>query len=112
MTGLKEIRAFVIPLPGVEEGPPVRAARRIAAFKVAGKSFLGLEKGEAAITVSLSEEQAEEVMAEFPQACEEDSRRERFLGLRVNLSKVPRRKVFDLIETSRRYTAGTRFART
>ena len=32
-------------LPEVEEGPPVQAARRIAAFKVAGKSFLGVEKG-------------------------------------------------------------------
>ncbi len=42
-------------LPEVEEGPPVQAARRMAAFKVAGKSFLGVERGGATITVSLAE---------------------------------------------------------
>lgn len=112
MTGLKEIRAFVMALPGVEEGPPVRAARRIAAFKVAGKSFLGIEHGEATITVSLGEEQARALMASHPGAGEEIWRNgKKFLGLRVDLSKIPRSTIFEIIEASWRYTAGIRSAR-
>ena len=34
MIGLAEIRAIAKTLPEVQEGPPVRAARRIAGFKV------------------------------------------------------------------------------
>ena len=52
MIGLSELRAIAMTLPEVEEGPPVQAARRIAAFKVAGKSFVGVEKGGATMTVS------------------------------------------------------------
>lgn len=55
MIGLNEVRAIAMTLPEVEEGPPVQAARRMAAFKVAGKSFLGVERGGATITVSLAE---------------------------------------------------------
>jgi hypothetical protein len=42
---LDEIRRYALSLPGVKEGPPVPAARRIAAFKVDGTGFLGIEKG-------------------------------------------------------------------
>lgn len=41
---LARIRAIAMALPEVQEGPPVPVAHRIAAYKVAGKSFLGLEK--------------------------------------------------------------------
>jgi hypothetical protein len=34
--GLAEIRDIAMALPQVEEGPPIKAARRIAGFKVAG----------------------------------------------------------------------------
>jgi hypothetical protein len=109
LTGLKEIRAFVMTLPAVEEGPAVRAAHRIAAFKVAGKSFLGVEEGEAAITFSLGEEQARALVAEHPEAYEEIWRnRETFMGLRVELSKVPARRVRELIEKSWRHSAPKR----
>lgn len=109
MTGLKEIRAFVMTLPEVEEGPPVKAAHRIAGFKVAGKSFLGVEQGEATMTVSLSEEHARALAVEHPDAYEEIWRNhEKFMGLRVEISKVPRRRIFELIEASWRHTAPDR----
>lgn len=58
MIGLTEIRAIAMVLPQVEEGPPVRAAHRIAGFKVAGKSFVGVEVGGKSMTVSLPEKEA------------------------------------------------------
>jgi len=45
-------------LPQVEEEPPVRAVRRIAGFKVAGKSFVGVEVRDRSMTVSLPEKEA------------------------------------------------------
>jgi hypothetical protein len=96
-------------LPEVEEGSPVQAARRIAAFKVAGKSFLGVEKGGATITVSLAEEEAKAIAAERPDAYEEIWRNgEIFMGLRVHLSKVSSRGLRELIEKSWRHSAPIR----
>lgn len=109
MTTLKAIRKFVMTLPEVEEGPPVKAARRIAAFKVAGKSFLGIETGETTITVSLNEEQARAFTGEHPDACEEIWRNgTTFMGLRVNLSKVPASIVRELIQKSWLHSAPKR----
>ena len=39
VVGIAEVRAIAMGLPQVVEGGPVSAARRIAAFKVAGKRF-------------------------------------------------------------------------
>jgi len=76
-------------LPEVEEGQPVQAARRIAAFKVAGKSFLGVEKGCVTMTVSLAQKEAKAVAAEHPGAYEEIWRNGKiFMGLRVDLSRA------------------------
>jgi hypothetical protein len=63
MISLSELRAFAMTLPEVEEGPPVQAARRIAAFKVAGKSFVGVEKGGVTMTVSLPEKESKAIAA-------------------------------------------------
>src|SRR6478735_9442619 len=88
-------------LPEVAEGPPVPAARRIAAVKVAGKSFVGVEEGGAAMTVSLPESEARAFAAERPDAYEEIWRNGKmFLGLRVDLSKVSVHRVRELIESS------------
>lgn len=106
MIGLPEIRAIAMALPQVEEGPPVRAPRRIAAFKVAGKSFLGLELGGKSMTVSLPEKEAKVLAANNPKACQEIWRNGKtFMGLRVDLSAVPADQVRDLIEMSWRHTA-------
>jgi hypothetical protein len=109
LIGLSEIRAIAMILPEVEEGPPVRAARRIAAFKVAGKSFIGVENGGITMTVSLPEDEARSLAAEHPDAYEEIWRnRKIFMGLRVDLSKVPVARVRELIEKSWRHSAPTR----
>lgn len=109
MTTLKTIREFALSLPEVEEGPPVRAARRIASFKVAGKSFLGIETGEQTITISLDEKQAHTITAKHPNACEGIWRNgETFMGLRVHLSKLPTATVRELIQASWHHTAPKR----
>lgn len=109
MIGLDEIRSHAMSLPDVTEGPPVPAARRIAAFKVSGKSFVGLEKGGRSMTVSLGEDEARAVINEQPDAYEEIRRDGRgFLGLRVDLSKVSAARVRKLIERSWRHAAPKR----
>jgi hypothetical protein len=109
MIGLSELRAIAMALPEVEEGPPVQAARRIAGFKVAGKSFIGVEKGCVTMTVSLAEEEAKAVAAEHPDAYEEIWRNGQiFMGLRVDLSKVDARRVRELIKQSWRHSAPKR----
>jgi hypothetical protein len=109
MMGLSELRAFAMTLPEVEEGPPVRAANRVAAFKVAGKSFLGVEKGCVTMTVSLREKEAKAIAAEHPDAYEEIWRNGKiFMGLRVDLTRIPARRVRALIEKSWRHSAPRR----
>jgi hypothetical protein len=106
MVRLAEIRAIAMALPHVEEGPPVRAARRIASFKVAGKSFVGVETGERSMTASLSEQEARAFTKENPKAYEEIWRNGKtFMGLRVDLSAVSADRVRDLIEKSWRHSA-------
>jgi hypothetical protein len=106
MIGLAEIRAIAAALPQVEEGPPVKAARRIAGFKVAGKSFVGVEAGGRSITVSLSEKEARAIAAENPKAYEAIWRNGKtFMGLRVDLSAISADRVRDLIERSWRHSA-------
>lgn len=106
MIGLTEIRAIAMALPQVEEGPPVRAARRIAGFKVAGKSFIGLEVGGRSMTVSLSEKEARAIAAEAPKAYGEIWRKGKtFMGLRVDLSAISADRVRDLIKRSWRHSA-------
>lgn len=106
MIGLAEIRAIAMALPQVEEGPPVRAAHRIASFKVAGKSFVGVETGARSMTVSLAENEARALTAEHPKAYEEIWRNGKiFMGLRVDLSAIPDHRVRELIERSWRHSA-------
>lgn len=106
MIGLDEIRRYAMSLPAVEEGPPVPAARRIASFKVGGTGFLGVEKGERTITVSLGAAEAKKVVAKNPDAYEEIWRMGKtFAGLRVDLSKTSVEQVKSLIEMSWRHRA-------
>jgi hypothetical protein len=87
--GLRELRDIAMTLPEVEQGPPVKAAGRFVAFKVAGKSFVGVGKGGLAMTVSLGEKDAKTIAAEHPDAYEEIWRNGKiFMGLRVDLSRV------------------------
>ena len=111
MIGLTEIRAIAMALPNVEEGPRVPAAHRIAGFKVAGKSFVGVEVGGKSMTVSLPEKEAKAIVAENPKAYEEIWRNGKtFMGLRVDLSSISLDHVRDLIERSWRHSGPERSA--
>jgi hypothetical protein len=109
MIELKELRAMVMSLPEVEEGPPVPAARRIVAFKAGGKSFLGVEKGGLTLTVSLAEEEAKAMAAAHPDAYEEIWRNgTTFMGLRVHMFKLRSCELREVIERSWRHSAPKR----
>jgi hypothetical protein len=109
MVGIDEIRAFALALPEVDEGPQVRTARRIAAFKVSGKSFVGLEKGGKTMTISLGEVEAKHLMADQPEGYEAIWRNgTKFMGLRVDLLKVTDAQVQELIKRSWRHCAPKR----
>lgn len=111
MIELNEIRAIAMALPEVEEGPPVRAAHRIAGFKVAGKSFVGVEGGGKSMTVSLPEKEGRAMAAENPRTYEEIwCNGKKFMGLRVDLSAVSSQRVRELIERSWRHSASARKA--
>lgn len=105
-----ELRNIAMSFPEVEEGPPVPAARRIMAFKVAGKSFLGLEKGGLMMTLSLAEHDARAIAASHPNAHEEIWRKGKFLGLRLDLSKISSHQLRRMIELSWRNSAPKRVA--
>lgn len=105
MFDVDELRRYALTLPGVEEGRPVPAARRVASFKVGGKSFLGVEKGERFITLSVAEADAREVIASQPAAYEAIWRRgQLFVGLRVDLMQVGPERAKGLIELSWRHS--------
>lgn len=104
MIGLDGIRHIAMSLPWVEEGSPVRAARRVAAFKVAGRSFVGVEAGARSMTVSLPEDEASALAADDPKAFEKIWRDgKKLVGLRVDLSLVSAHQVRELIKKSWRY---------
>jgi hypothetical protein len=105
-----ELRKIALSFPEVEEGPPVPAAGRVLAFKVAGKSFLGLEKGGVTVTLSLAEGDARAIATTNRHAHEEIWRNGKFLGLWLDLSRVSSRELRKMIELSWRHSAPKRIA--
>ena len=110
MIALNEIRDIAMSFPEVEEGPPVPAARRILAFKVAGKSFLGVEKGGVSMTLSLAEDEARMIADAHPNAHQQIWRNDKFMGIRLDLSKTSSRELRKMIELSWRHSAPKRVA--
>lgn len=100
-----ELREIAMGSPEVEEGPPVPAARRVMAFQLAGKSFLGLEQGGLTITLSPAERDARAIAVSHPNAHEEIWRNGKFLGLRMELSQISSCELRNMIELSWRHSA-------
>jgi hypothetical protein len=75
------------------------------AFKVAGKSFLGVEKGAQTMTLSLSECDATAIVASHPNVYEEMWRNDKFMGGRLDLSEISSRELRSMIELSWRHSA-------
>jgi hypothetical protein len=63
VTTLDDIRRFATALPEVEEFTHFR----LPSFKVAGKPFAGIEKGDTTAVFSTSQEEAAAAVAERPQ---------------------------------------------
>lgn len=108
MISLEKIRDLTLRLPDVVEGPPVKAARRIAAFKVNGKSFLGIEAGEKLMTLSFDPEQAASLQAKSPDMIQlVTGRQGHIVGIRINLEHASISQIAALVEASWRHTKET-----
>ena len=93
-------------LPEVEETTHFRF--HVPAWKVRGRTFLGMGQGETTAVFCISEQEADEAAAADPAACaavrRQDARRS-FLGLQVELGAVSRERVGNLAERPWRHQA-------
>jgi hypothetical protein len=104
---LDDIGRFAVAFPEVEEVTHFR----LPSFKVKGKPFAGVEKGGATAVFSVSQEEAAQAVADDPAIYEEVWRAAAtkiFVGLRVDLSKVSRERVQELVEHAWRNKAPKR----
>jgi len=106
---LEAIRRFATEFPEVEEAEHFRFHQPI--FKVRGKPFAGVERGEVAAVFSISQQAAATLVAENPATYEEVWRpgaTRSFVGLRVDLALVSEERVLELIEQAWRTKAPRR----
>jgi hypothetical protein len=102
----EEIRRWATALPEVEETSHFRF--RVPVFKVRGRTFLGMGKDETTAVFCVGEQQAGQAAAADPDACEAVRRRDArksFLGLQVQLGRVPAERVRSLVEEAWRAQA-------
>jgi hypothetical protein len=101
-------RRFATAFPEVEEFTHFRF--RLPGFEVRGKPFAGVEKGETTAVFAISQEEAAAV-ADDTATYEEVWRTAAmkiFVGLRVDLAKVPEERVQELVEHAWRNKAPKR----
>ncbi len=109
MIAPETIRRFATELPGVEESTHVRFREPI--FKVRGKTFAGVDRGDATAVFSIDHREAATIVARAPGTYEEVWRpgaTKSFVGLRVDLAKVSEERVRELIEQAWRTKAPRR----
>lgn len=109
MNEIDHIRRCATALPGVEEYVHFRF--RTPGWKVNGKPFAGLEKGETAAVFCVTQAEAAEAVTADPSMYEESWRPTNprtFLGLRVDLGKVSDDRVRELVEHAWRHKAPKR----
>ncbi|HSZ42582.1 MAG TPA: MmcQ/YjbR family DNA-binding protein [Trebonia sp.] len=109
MTTTDDIRRWVMALPEVEETSHFRF--HVPVFKVRGRTFLGLGKGETSAVFCISEQQADQDAAADPGVCTAVRRgdaRKSFLGLQVDIGRVPAERVRSLVEQAWRQQAPVR----
>jgi hypothetical protein len=101
-----DIRRWAIVLPEVEETSHFRF--HVPVFKVRGRTFLGMGRGETTAVFCISEQEANVAAAADPANCKAvrraDARRS-FLGLQVELGNVPEERVRGLVEQAWRQQA-------
>ena len=109
MITLDDIRRMATAFPEVEEFTHFRI--RVPGFKIMGKPFAGMEKGETTAVFSISHEEAAKAVADAPTTYEEVWRpgaTKSFVGLRVDLAKVSEERVQELVEHAWRNKAPKR----
>jgi hypothetical protein len=98
-------------LPEVEETS--HFLFHVPVFKVRGRTFMGMGKGETTVVFCISEPDANAAAAADPATCQavrrSDARRS-FLGLQVELSGTSARRLRSLVEQSWRQQAPKRLA--
>jgi hypothetical protein len=104
---LDDIRHVATALPDVEEVPHFG----LPSFKVRGKPFAGVEKGGTTGVFSVSQEEAAKAVATDPATYEEvwrSAATKIWVGLRVDLARVSRERVRELVEQAWRNKAPKR----
>lgn len=104
MTTPDDVRRMALSLPETEEGTHFRQP----SFKVRGKSFAAVEKGDAQAGVQLRPEDARAALAEDPTGLEAVHRGDRLIGLRITLATVPEDRLEQLLVTAWRFRAPKR----
>lgn len=103
MITLDDIRKDAMALPDVEE----KEHFRLPGFRVRDKLFAHVEKDETTAIVTLDQATAALAAAAEPEVCREVWRRNEtiFVGLRVDLARVTRRRMKELVELAWRNKA-------
>jgi hypothetical protein len=111
MATTEDIRRWSMALPEVEETS--HHLFHVPVFKVRGRTFLGMGKGETKVVFCISEEEANAAAAADPATCaavrRQDARRS-FLGLQVELGSVSGDRLRSLVEQAWRQQAPKRLA--
>ncbi|MFI7423259.1 MmcQ/YjbR family DNA-binding protein [Nonomuraea sp. NPDC049684] len=97
MITLDDLRRFATALPEVEEFTHFR----LPGFKVKGRPFAGMEKGDATAVFSVSQEEAATAVTADPAVYSEVWRTAAtkiWVGLRVDLAAVPPERIQQLVE--------------
>lgn len=102
---LADIRSYAMALPDVVEKPHFR----LPGFRVADKLLVHLEKGDTHAIVCVGQEEARTAAANEPDIYQEVWRNGRiFVGLRVDLASVTKKRMRELIEHAWRNRAPKR----
>lgn len=107
MITVDDIRRFATAFPEVEEFSHFG----LPGFRVRGKPFAGVEKGETTAVASISRDEAAAAVADDPATYEEVWRTaatKSFVGVRFDLAKVSAERVQELIEHAWRNRAPQR----